>query len=547
MLEARLRRSRIQRHGAGRDPLAVPVGAQPRQHPGEGAVDPGVARRGGHGAVERAGGVVQAVLGQRQVAQQAVHPRVPAPGVRAGGQQRRGPSHLPFAKRGLGGGKPVGVPGEAALDLAPDDGERRAPVAGAFLPHEAHRGIPGRVAPGLQPAPVGGDGEHHPAGPAERAREMADRVVVAHHHLELLEHRGGGIQRERLLGQRRHARHRLEEGEEMGAGEVAKPLRPGLGAAPGDRDARRRRPGQRFLPVAPLPRVHAEAGGRRHGRRRRLEQARQVVETDREVVGRAVLPRRRQPEQARQSRQQAGGRLAARDRGHGAARAQRRQVAGELHGVDVVFAGVDQQGFAVEAPAVPARRPVAAGIAGSVLQRPRPPPRGPAFGIAPVQQQQRAVQPVKADILRRQLGGAGGRNRCLAGQAEPAQNQRKLAQHSRVARPQVRGRAQMPGGLVEALQFVMQPREAEMAVGAAGLRLQHPLIERRCALMVAGGQQFGGPPGRFFKGRGVHGTPSGVAPGRRKGIEYLHKVSGLAEGNTSMKRSGMAGGGAAGG
>ena len=105
----------------------------------------------------------------------------------------------------------------------------------------------------------------------------------------------------------------------------------------------------------------------------------------------------------------------------------------------------------------------------------------------------------------------------------------------------------MPGGLVELPFLVMQAGQAQMAFGAAGLRLQHPLIERRCRFAVPGGKQFGGAPGRFVKGRGVHGTPSGMAPGRRKDIECLHKVSGLAERNTSMKRSDMSGGGDAGG
>ena len=175
------------------------MGADERQHPGEGAVSLGVARRGGHGAVQRARGVVETALCEGEVAQQAVHPRVPAPGLAAGGEQRRRSPHLPVGKRRLGGSEPVCVPGEAALDLAPHDGERRAPVARPLLPHKAHGGIPGRVAPGLQPAPVGRDAEQHPAGPAQRACEMADRVVVAHHHLELFEHRGGGIQRERPL------------------------------------------------------------------------------------------------------------------------------------------------------------------------------------------------------------------------------------------------------------------------------------------------------------------------------------------------------------
>ena len=97
----------------------------------------------------------------------------------------------------------------------------------------------------------------------------------------------------------------------------------------------------------------------------------------------------------------------------------------------------------------------------------------------------------------------------------------------------------MPGGLVGTALPEMRSRQPQMALGAAVFGLQHPLIERRCLFMVAGGEQFARAPDRFFEGRGVHGTPSGVAPGRRKDLEYPHKVSGLAERKTSMKRSGI--------
>ena len=73
-----------------------------------------------------------------------------------------------------------------------DFGEDTRPVAGRFLPEEAHGGVPRAVGAIEEPAPVGDEGEGEPDGDAQSAGEMGDRRVRGDDEVEVF-HDGGGV------------------------------------------------------------------------------------------------------------------------------------------------------------------------------------------------------------------------------------------------------------------------------------------------------------------------------------------------------------------